>query len=186
MNKQKLFTDFDLTIIDSIQAYVDVYNELYINHPNFKPADAELVNQYNMKDQCPLVDNPLDIFHHPLFFKFAEFINNNTYKVLEELNNKYQLIVCSIGTPKNISYKARWMEDNLPFIQDYVLITNPNCHMNKSIINMDGAIFLDDIPFNLDSSNAKRKILFGKKFSWNSEWNGEWCENWSEVEGKLL
>ena len=45
-----------------------------------------------MKDQCPLVENVLDIFEHELFFKFARLINDNTYKILERLNRKYKLI----------------------------------------------------------------------------------------------
>jgi len=186
MNKQKFIIDFDGTIINTIQAYTDTYNELYCNHPNFQTAEAHLVNQYNMCDQCKLVTNVLDIFQHPLFFKFAEFINHNTYDVLEKLGSKYQLIICSIGTPKNLAYKARWLEEKLPFIKDYVLISNPVCKMNKSIVNMEGAVFLDDIPSNLYSSNAERKILFGKRYSWNKEWDGEWVRSWSEVEGRFL
>ena len=184
--KRKLFIDFDNTIIDTIQAYCDVYNELYCDYPNFQTAEAHLVNQYNMCDQCELVTNILDIFQHPLFFKFAEFINYNTYEVLEKLDNKYQLIICSIGIPKNLAYKALWLEKKIPFIKDYVLISNPVCKMNKSIVNMQDSVFLDDIPSNLDSSNADKKILFGKRYSWNNEWQGEWHANWSEVEERLL
>jgi len=184
--KKKFFIDFDNTIIDTTDAFCSVYNEFYLNHPNFKTAEPELVNVYNFADQCPLVTDVKDIFIHPLFFKFAEFINHNTYETLEKLNNKYQLIVCSIGWPKNLAYKARWLEEKLPFIKDYVLISNPACKMNKSIVNMEGAIFLDDIPSNLYSSNAERKILFGKRYIWNKEWDGEWVRSWSEVEGRFL
>jgi len=190
MDKIKLILDFDGTIIDTIQSYTDVYNELYCNHPQFKTAEAHLVNQYNMKDQCPLVDNVLDIFEHELFFKFAELINDNTYEVLEKLNRKYTPIVCSIGTPRNIAYKACWLEKKLPFIKDYVLISNPTCYMNKSIVNMEDSIFLDDIPSNLMSSNCNEedKYLFGKRYPWNDEslWNGNWCRDWIEVGDRLL
>ena len=183
--KKKFFIDFDNTIIDTTDAFCSVYNELYCDHLNFKTAEPDLVNVYNFSDQCPLVKNVLDIFEHPLFFKFASFINDNTCKVLEELSVKYKLIICSIGTPKNLAYKARWLEEKLPFIKDYVLISNPVCKMNKSIVNMEGAVFLDDIPSNLYSSNAERKILFGKRYSWNKEWDGEWLRSWSEVEFKI-
>lgn len=191
MSKQKFFIDFDSTIINTIQAYVDVYNELYCKHPNFQIAESHLVNQYDMRDQCNLATNALDIFQHPLFFKFAEFINDNTYEVLEKLNNKYQLIICSIGTPKNLAYKALWLEQRLPFIKDYVLISNPACKMNKSIVNMGkSSIFLDDIPSNLISSNVneENKYLFGKRYPWNDDnlWKGNWLKNWSEVEERFL
>lgn len=186
MNKQKIFIDFDGTIINTIQAYVDVYNELYLDYPSFKTAESYLINQYDMRDQCKLVENVLDIFEHPLFFQFANFINDNTYEVLEQLNQKYKIIICSIGTPKNIAYKARWLEDKLPFIKDYILIANPNCKMDKSIVNAEDSIFIDDIPSNLLSNKSSRKILFGKIYPWNDEWNGERCETWSDVRERLL
>lgn len=185
--KQNFFIDFDGTIINTIDAFCSVYNELYINHPKFKPAEPDLVNQYDMRDQCPLVENVLDIFQHPLFFKFATFINDNTYEILDKLNRKYKLIVCSIGTPKNVAFKAHYLKDKLPFIKDYVLISNPTCHMDKSIVQMEGSIFLDDIPSNLISSNAKEKLLFGKIYPWNLGWDSKkHCLDWSEVEERLL
>jgi 5'(3')-deoxyribonucleotidase len=184
--KKKFFIDFDNTIIDTTDAFCSVYNEFYLNHPNFKTAEPDQVKVYNFSDECRLVTNVEEIFTHPLFFQFAQFINSNTYETLEKLNNKYELIVCSIGWPKNLAYKALWLEKKIPFIKDYVLISNPACKMNKSIVNMQDSVFLDDIPSNLDSSNADRKILFGKRYSWNNEWQGEWHANWSEVEERLL
>ncbi len=188
--KGKLFLDFDGTIIDTISSFCLVYNELYCNHPQFKTAEADKVNVYNFSDQCPLVTNVLEIFEHELFFKFAELINHNTYEILEKLNTKYQLIICSIGTPMNISRKALYLEKKLPFIKDYILISNPTCKMNKSIVQMQGAKFLDDIPSNLISANCKEedKYLFGKRYPWNNQnlWNGNWVRDWSEVEKRLL
>lgn len=186
----KLFVDFDGTIIHTIQAYVDTYNELHCDHPNFKTAEAHLVNQYDMRDQCNLAENVLDIFEHELFFKFAELINHNTFEMLEKLSKKYKLIVCSIGTPKNLSYKALWLEKKIPFIKDYVLISNPTCKMSKSIVQMQNSLFIDDIPSNLISSNCNKedKYLFGKRYPWNDEslWKGNWCRDWTEVGEMLL
>ena len=39
---------------------------------------------------------------------------------------------------------------------------------------------------NLESSNARTKILFGKRFDWNKDWDGDWVLDWSEVEEKYL
>ena len=187
--KQRFFIDIDNTMIDTIDAFCSVYNKLYCNHPNFKTAQSDLVNVYNFSDQCPLVKNVLEIFEHELFFKFAQPINNNTYEILEKLTDKFQLTPCSIGTPKNVAHKAHYLEKHFPFIKDYVLITNQGCQMNKGIVNMEGAIFLDDIPSNLLSSNCNEedKYLFGKIYPWNCEgWNGKWVRDWSEVGEMLL
>jgi 5'(3')-deoxyribonucleotidase len=88
----------------------------------------------------------------------------------------------------NIARKAKWIKNNMPYINDAILLTNQGIKMDKGIVNMDypGSIFIDDVKSNLDSSNAKRKILFGKRFVWNREWNGERCETWSEVGERLL
>ncbi len=186
MSRNIFFIDFDATIVDSVKQFCKVYNTLYQDHPEFKQADYHNVQQYNFKCSCPLVEKPLDIFQHHLFFKDLEFINHNTYEVLEKLNKKYQLKIASIGTPRNISFKAIWLEDNIPFIKDYVLMVNDGCKMNKSIINMENAIFLDDIPSNLKSSNAKIKFLFGKLYTWNKGWTGKHCFTWSDIEERFL
>ncbi|MCK9331017.1 MAG: hypothetical protein M0Q94_14170 [Candidatus Cloacimonetes bacterium] len=188
INKPKFFVDFDCTITDSIKAFSDTYNYRYRYHPEFKPADPNKIQRYNFEDICPLVKNALNIFEDELFFKYLKFINDNTYEVLRKLNEKYQLIICSIGTPENAAYKALYLKDKLPFIKDYILITNQNCKMDKGIVNMKDAIFMDDIPSNLISSSAKNKILFGKIYPWNKEGLNKYehCLNWSEVEERYL
>lgn len=185
--KNIIFVDFDNTIIDTNYAFCSAYNELYCNYPNFKTADSTLVNQYDFKDVCPLVDDVMKIFNHELFFKFAEFINDNAYEVIKELNRKYKIIIASIGSPRNIAHKSIWIENNLPFIKNYMFIINHNCHTNKSLINCTkDSIFIDDIPSNLLSVNSERKILFGEIFPWNDNWQGEHALNWTEVANKLL
>jgi 5'(3')-deoxyribonucleotidase len=188
MNKPKFFVDFDLTIVDSIKQICKIYNILYQNHPEFKPADPNKIQQYNFKDVCPLLKTALDMFEHELFFKDLEFINHNTYEVLERLNNKYQLIVVSVGTPLNLAQKSDWLNDKLPFIKDYILLYNNGCKMDKSVVNMKGKgnIFLDDIPSNLESTNCENKYLFGKIYSWNLESQYDRCLTWNEVEKRFL
>ena len=184
--KNKMFLDLDSTIVDSLKSFTDVYNLLYLNHPQFKLADPNKVYQYNLKCQCPLIDKALDIFEHKLFFENLEFINDNTYEVLEKLNGKYQLIIATIGSYSNLSKKALWIEKKIPFIKDCLLISNDGCKMNKEIINMENGIFIDDVSSNLFSSNAKIKILYGKRFEWNMDWDKDWVLNWSVIEKRFL
>lgn len=186
MSIQKLFIDFDNTIINTNKAFCEVYNSLYCFHPDFTPADYTKVTNYNFSCQCPLVNNPLELFEEELFFDVCEFIDVNTYEVLQKLNQKYKIIILSIGTPKNIANKAYWLEEKLPFINDYILIKNSGCTMDKSIVNAEGSIIIDDIPSNLRTSNAETKILFGKIYSWNTGWKGKHCRDWSEVGRRLL
>ena len=186
MKKFKFFIDMDSTITDSVKAYCTTYNIIYQDHSNFKPADHTKLSQYNLKCICPLVEKPLDMFEQTLLFEHLEFINNNTYEVLEKLSNKYELILVTIGTPSNLSQKSLWLEKNVPMIKNYVLLSNEGCKMNKSVVNMKGSIFVDDIVSNLESSNASIKVLFGKLFEWNLGWQGKHCFTWSDIEERFL
>lgn len=190
MNKRKLFLDFDGTIVASIEAFCKTYNYLYKNHPDFKPACWWLVDQWNFSNQCPLLEGKDEkvekIFENELFFKYLDFLNENTYEILQELCNKYEVIIVTIGTFKNISLKSLWIKEHLPFIKECIFIVNDGCRMDKSSINMQGAIFLDDTTDNLNSSNADIKICVGDEYPWNNKWDGIRCYNWTDVKTLLI
>jgi 5'(3')-deoxyribonucleotidase len=184
--KPKLFIDFDNTLVSTVKNFVDTYNMLYKFHPNFKKASYDL-KQYDMKDQCPLVKNIDDIFSSKLFFHNLRFIEPKTKETLEKLAKDFELVICSLGTPKNIALKSVWLSKRLPVIEQYMLVTNNyadrNCKLDKSLVNMQNAIFIDDMPKNLESSNARYKILFGKEYPWNHSDNKQHikCADWDGV-----
>jgi len=189
MSKPKFFVDMDLTIVDSVKAFCQTYNIIYFEHPYFVPSDPDKLISYDFRCICPLLQTQNDkdkIWGCRAFFAYLEFIDKDTYDVLKKLNEKYQLIIVTIGTLKNLALKSEWLETNLPFIKDCILITNEGNKMDKSIVNMNGALFLDDIPSNLESTNAERKILFGKIYPWNENWQGEHCLTWKEIEQMFL
>jgi 5'(3')-deoxyribonucleotidase len=103
--KDKLFLDFDSVIVNTVKSFCETYNLNYFNHPNFKPADYHKNKEWNFQIQCPLINHPLDIFNHPLFFSKLEFMPD-AEEVIKELCNKYQVIICSLGSYENISQKA--------------------------------------------------------------------------------
>lgn len=185
----KLFLDFDCTIVDSVKTYCNVYNMLYKQQDDFKEADHNKVNRYDLKDQCHLVDHQETIFSNREFFSHLEFMPY-AREVIERLGSKYELVICSIGTLDNISYKAQWIKSNLSFIKNVILISSAvgskGMKMDKSIANMKDSIFIDDHVENLLSSNAELKICFGKEYEWNKSWMGQRCFNWKEVEKLLL
>jgi 5'(3')-deoxyribonucleotidase len=186
---KKLFLDFDCTIVDSVKTYCNVYNSSYKEKEGFKEADHNKVNRYDLKDQCHLVDHQETIFSNEEFFKRLEIMSYAT-EVIERLGSKYELAICTIGTLDNISYKAQWIKNNLPFIKNVILISSDvgtnGIKMDKSCVNMKDSIFIDDHAENLLSSNAELKICFGKEYQWNESWMGERCFDWKEVEKLLL
>jgi 5'(3')-deoxyribonucleotidase len=186
MDKQKIFMDIDGTIINSYKALCYVYNNTYSNHKDFKPAQWYLIERYDAKCQCPLISNILELFDNPLFFENAEFLCGNTYDVLKKVNEKYDVIPTSIGTFTNLSMKAKWIRDNIPFIKQCILLNNGANTMNKGIVNMKGGIIVDDVLSNLESSNADFKIIMGDEYEWNKSDKYVRCYNFADLERILL
>ena len=162
------------------------YNILYACNDNFKPAKWWQVEQYDLKDECPLAINTYRIFQDDLFFRLLDCMNGNTIEVLNQLNNKYDLYLCTIGTIKNLYLKSLWVESNIPFIKNKILLNNQNNKMDKSVINMKDSVFVDDVLSNLNSSNAELKIVFGDKYEWNKTSTHQRCYNWTDIENILL
>ena len=184
--KRTLFLDFDGTIVDTNKAFCKYYNDFYNHLPNFKVADYNKCSEWSYSDVCPLIKNDAEkIFGEEALFSNLEFFPN-AYETLEKLSKLYNLVIVSIGTYANIHHKSKWIEKNLPFIDESILLCkNKDVIMDKSVVNMQDGIFIDDVQSNLDSTNASRKILFGKRFKWNENWKGEHYLNWVEVAENL-
>lgn len=196
--KQKLFVDFDSTICDSIEAYYSAYRLEYGFRQDFKEVDYTTCQRWDLFDIAPLVENPQDIFSSRQFFLNLNFFPN-AKEVLYELSKVYDITIVSIGTFSNISYKARFIKDFLPFIHNTILIANQGCKMDKSMIRMQSDnndlpnIFIDDNGDCLQSqalTSNLRRYCFGVKKPWNSEnWidkGGRWLKDWNEVREELL
>ena len=184
--KQKLFIDFDSTITNTHKSFCEYYNKFYNHLDGYKYADHNKCNQWGYGDECPLAVNDLD-FIFGQWFLFAKLdLFPNAYEILEKLSERYEIIIVSIGTYRNIALKSEWVEECLPFIHESIFLCKGNgVIMDKSTVNMESGIFIDDVQSNLDSTNADRKILFGRRFVWNEEWNGEHYMCWNEIEKAL-
>jgi 5'(3')-deoxyribonucleotidase len=182
--KRKFIIDFDSTIADSHMAYCNAYNQMYKDHKEFKEADCSLVERWDLLCQCPLEKSVENIFGNKLFFDNLNLFPR-AYEELLKLNEEYELIICSLGGYNNISHKSQWIGKNLPFIKNAILLSNNGCKTDKSIVNMEDSFFMDDHMSNLNSSNAKIKLCFGKKFDWNSKWDGHWITSWENAFDKI-
>lgn len=179
--KQHLILDFDSTIADSVKAFCDIYNSIYFKHPDFKEANHLNVNKWNLTDECPLLNGDvLPIFELDSFFSALELFPD-AKEVIEELSEDYNLSICTIGTPLNLAKKTIYIANNLPIVKNQILVSKDNSFVGKSMVNMYGAIFMDDVSENLFSSNASTKIAYGVKKPWNEDWKGFWVNNWAEA-----
>lgn len=180
MNKIPLFLDFDEVLADSIPAFVQVYNERYNAN-----ADHTQLRQYDFKDICPLLKEGevKDIFGCDRFWELLK-LKKDCYNVLNKKENieRFDYILVSIGSPRNLYKKSKYVSEHLPMIEQMILITNKHSKMNKQWVNMENSIFIDDHIDNLNSSNATYRICFKEKWlPWNDGWYGSTVSNWSEL-----
>lgn len=188
-----LFLDFDETLVNSMKAFCDAYNDIYNEDEGFVEADHENVHVYNFKDQCPLLSTSkeiTDIFDSQNFFDALE-LKDCCLDVLHDYKHKFNYHIVTIGTLANLAKKALWIEENLPFIKDVTLISNGFNKMDKSMIDMQGSellpnIFIDDHEDNIISSNCDLKYCvasYGDR-QWNMKCEDK-LEDWTQIESKL-
>lgn len=186
LSKPVLFLDFDSVIVDTNKAFCEYYNTYYSHREGFEKADHTKCEIWNFHDTCPLAKDDVNtIFGEKALFDLLEPYQH-AMEVLERLSEQYEIVIVSIGTFMNISEKAKWIEKHMPFISEAILLgMNNGAVMNKSMVNMEGGVFIDDVMSNLISTNAERKILFGKTFVWNEQWTGEHYTRWADIEKAL-
>jgi len=184
MSKRKIFFDMDGVIVNIQKAFCEVYNSEYKDYPNFIPADWTKNNKWNLKDVCPLIKSCEDIFNSAELFYKLEFMDKYTFDVLKRLSEDYRIIICSAGSHFNISYKATWIKNKLPFVKEAVLLYNTSKQLcaKGELTNMQDSIFVDDLNKNLLESNAFYRICFGEEFAWNANTPFTRCRNFKELE----
>lgn len=104
-------------------------------------------------------------------------------EVLDKLKENYDITIVSMGYSPNLKAKELWINEHLPYCK--FIGVNFKEYLDKSHIDMNDSIFIDDSAHNLITSNAAYKICFGDKYKWNKDWDGERCYNWSDVNNYL-
>lgn len=165
----KIFLDFDNTLVNSTKAYCHVYNKMH----NTK-AHWQLIRKWDMKDQCPLntKEGLENIFGSQDFFDVLEFYKGmkNMVKGLSQ-NKELELFIVSKGNDRNLALKREWILKNLPQIkQDNIILLCNKDGMDKSSVDMEGGILVDDNSECLLSSNASYQIVFSHN-AIKTEWN---------------
>ncbi|MCH4886539.1 hypothetical protein EZV73_03115 [Acidaminobacter sp. JC074] len=195
--KKDLYLDFDSTIVNSDKSFCRIYNTHYKDYENFVPADWTKHSNWAYKNICPLIheheEHPIktiqDYYGSKEFFDHLEFYDH-AYDVLSKLKEKYKLIICTSAFPMNASKKVLWIEEHIPQVDEIIILIDKSGNgYGKARVAMmeDDAIFIDDHPKNLHSTNASRKYLFKfKETDYNGDWDGEIVSSWKEIESLLL
>lgn len=189
IEKQVIYLDFDNTLVNSTKAFCTVYNANRM--PEEKLADWTKVTRWDFTDECPnLTPKQIeDYFGKDYFYMKLEFMPD-ALRALKELVKTYEIRICSIGSPANISKKVEWLEENLtsviPEITDGIFLVKNNGKMGKECVDMRHGIIVDDSWTNVSTSNAELKITFGIKAEWNKDCKGLRAKDWNVLEHLLL
>jgi 5'(3')-deoxyribonucleotidase len=128
------------------------------------------------------------VFDSKYFFDNVEFFPQAKEVVTKLINDeRFEVIFCSIGTVKNISNKMEFLEKHFPNVTQ-IMIKNGQ-EMDKSLVNMNNAMFIDDNTDNLNSSNASINACFSYDNCLDKEWNIGWGgileSEWIEIYDNL-
>ena len=184
--KINLFIDFDNTIVNTTKAVVEVYNEKF--NANINYLDIE---NYNL---TPYIKNIDEKERSKLFCEKEMYSKLKPYEgVFDVLNklkesNLFNIYLVTNCAPKSIPYKVKWLEENNfdQLFSGKIYLDITGCQgYNKSIINMENSILIDDHRENHLSSNAKYKLSFkyNDKQNWGpdpSKGDSVWVfKNWN-------
>lgn len=183
---RKMFIDFDGVMVDHLDRVVQLYNKDCSNIHGFSSIRAEDIKTYNMTEmKYKTLDERLAYFEDERFFDKLPLMDGldeaivNLYK-----SGLYTFSIVTMGTAHNLKLKAPYIENSMRDLGVPVelILLDTSQYSNKSCIDMSGGIFLDDLGSNLETSNAKTKIVFGKRKPWNEEFRGIRLLDWYDVE----
>ena len=189
MGRPKLFLDFDNTIVDTIAAVVSLYNEDYADKDGFVKINPSEVTSWEFTECNLATYEEIDkYFGDERFFQRIKLYPDAS-QVLFSLSCIYDITIVSHGYSKNLKLKEKWVTENL-FNKIFYNGCNAKFigvdwkeYSDKSHVDMSDSIFVDDSIKNLETSNAKYKILYGEYMDWNKT-NNKFtrCENWEILE----
>jgi len=133
--------DFDGVIVNTVKMFVELNNELNGLNENYLDVDS-----WNFRPICNNLKTKADVdelFKHKKLYENPEFFPN-AIEVINKLNEKYEIAICTMGSKENIINKMNLFIKYFPNIK---IITLSDEIKSKNILNSD--ILLDDHVKNL-------------------------------------
>lgn len=183
--KPNIFFDFDGVCVKTIDSVCSIYNEDFQYYKKFRFVNPDEVDTYGFEEcNCASPEIIDTYFNTQRFFDNLNFMDG-ALTILSLLARDFNIKIVSHGFSPNCIGKRLWIKENIP-CAEFIGI-NLKEHTDKSCVDMSGCIFVDDKVSNLDSCNAKHKIIFGKEYSWNRDTHGcTRCENWYDLYKEII
>lgn len=177
----KIFIDIDGVLWNTEKTMVELYNKKYGHN-----GDWRNVKEWNFSPAIPH-GTPNEIINS-LFASDEVYSGNNTIEgaiqYIKKLNDEHSNVYfCTVGKNINNSKKLEMLKRLIPEVKVITISFPGEVKADKSMINMEGAVFIDDHSKNLKGSNAKYKILFEPHTTrnWNQGWDGLTLKSWKDV-----
>lgn len=184
-----VYMDCDDTILNSSAAIIEILNEKYGVNKTLKD-----LRDYKYRSIVGTVaqEEILEIFQSEQFWQKVQF-NEQFVEVIKKLKNNFKFVVISKGTKENLESKEahlkkafKQMDVDIDFVGIPILLGSKT-KFEKSLVDMTGAIQIDDCTSELNTKAAIRILLRnGRRVEWNYiPWNEEnfyGVDTWKEIE----
>ena len=175
-----IYIDFDDTIAESLPAVVRIVNERYD-----RDVDVHDISEWSFGDVYPDIPQHdiIKVFGEEGFFKILK-PKKDVIRVLHKFCKRNELIVVSKVDTRALYNKNAWIDEKFRNIGIDMRFIGIPLGKSKGLIDMDGAIMVDDNVKFLNETNAKYKILFDNdtKFHRGQKWDGMRVDNWKDLD----
>lgn len=178
MNKFDIVIDCDGVITNTVKMFIELNNKLNnmkedwteVRGWDFHPLCSNLKTKRDVDD----LFNHEELYENPIFFR-------DCVDVINRLNKKHNITICTMGENKNIRNKLKMFEKYLPDVNVIPFVSSFKIYNKDSLKTR---IIIDDHIRNLNTNSAELKILFEPyyKYDWNEKWNGKVAVNWEQIE----
>lgn len=180
----KIFIDFDGVIANTIATITNIYNYDFKYYDKYKYVNWIDVETWNFEELNATTPEYINTYFNQKRFFDNIILMDGALDMIKILSTKYDITVVSAGYSPNLKAKDEWLKYNMPFVN--FIGVDLKKYKDKSHVNMENGIFIDDSASNLDTSNADIKICFGDKYVWNENWNGVRGYNWCDIKKLIL
>lgn len=169
-NRQTVIIDLDCTLFNTVKCITEIYDEDFQYYSDYKKIPWQEVKTWDFTELSAATPEYINTyFNQKRFFDRVEMYKD-AKEVIDELSEKYNIVFVSHGYSPNLRLKKEYVKKHFPYAE--FIGVNLKHHKDKSSIDMEGCIFIDDTPKNLKTSNAKMKICYGN-YDWNSEYSDD-------------
>lgn len=169
--KIRLFIDADDTILESSKAFIDIVNRQDNINP---PKTYEELRDWRYQSLFPYMTTKrvVEIYDSKEFFNIVK-INPDFESFYLKHENDFEWYIVTKGYKTNIEHKQKYFKKHLPKtnVVGCSFSSKEEQNFDKSHIDMDYGIQIDDRTDSLVGTNANIKILIknDKDFYWNRE-----------------